>query len=189
MVTRTWSSYFVTSKFFRLHAILHVANGALRARSAKGPGYFYMIGGGPNSCLLGQVTTLLFCFHVKLILPNIFNSVDFWSSMSCIVPDNEPRDINVNREREVFLDGKVQGHSACPLNKCKTTKQAVWCTRKLHGIVWNSRHLDYTELPNILPSDVGGGNFAESTEKCKILGSLVGKLGYSWLSQSSRSRW
>ena len=71
-------------KVFRLLAILHDAAGAVRAHSGKSPGYCYMIGRGKNSCLLGHVTGLLFCLDVKLILPTIFNSVDFPSSMSCI---------------------------------------------------------------------------------------------------------
>ena len=65
------------SKVFRLHAILHDAAGAVRALSGKGPRYCYMIGGGTSSCLLGHVTGLLFCLHVKIFLPSIFNSVDF----------------------------------------------------------------------------------------------------------------
>ena len=68
-------------KVFRLHAILYDAAGAVRAHSGKGPGYFYMFGRGPNSSLLGQVNGLLFCLYVKLFLPSIFNSVDFWNSM------------------------------------------------------------------------------------------------------------
>ena len=64
-------------KIFRLHAILHDAAGAVRARSGKGPGYCYMVGQGPNSCLLGHVTGLLFCLYLKIFLPSIFNSVDF----------------------------------------------------------------------------------------------------------------
>ena len=64
-------------KLFRLHAILHDAVGAVRAHSGEVPGYGYMIGRGPSSCLLGHVTRLLFCLYVKLILPSIFNSVDF----------------------------------------------------------------------------------------------------------------
>ena len=43
-------------KTFRLHTILHDAAGTVRAHSGKGPGYCYMIGRGPNSCLLGRVT-------------------------------------------------------------------------------------------------------------------------------------
>ena len=64
-------------KVFRLHAILHDAAGAVRAHSGKGPGYCHMIGGGPNSCLLGQVTGILFYLYVELFLPSIFNYVDF----------------------------------------------------------------------------------------------------------------
>ena len=65
------------SKVFRLHAILHDAAGAVRAHSSKGPGYCYMIGRGPKSCLLGHVTGFLFCLYVKIFLPSIFNFVDF----------------------------------------------------------------------------------------------------------------
>ena len=43
-------------KVFRIRAILHDAAGAVRAHSGKGPGYCYMIGRGPNSCMLGHVT-------------------------------------------------------------------------------------------------------------------------------------
>ena len=70
-------SVFRYSKVFRLHAKLHDAAGAVRAQIGKGPGYCYMIGRGPNSCLLGHVSGPLFCLCVKLSLPSIFNSVDF----------------------------------------------------------------------------------------------------------------
>ena len=64
-------------KVFRPHAIVQDAAGEARAHSVKRPGYCYMIGRGPNSCLLGHVTGLLFCLYVKLFLPSSFNSVDF----------------------------------------------------------------------------------------------------------------
>ena len=64
-------------KVLRLHAILHDAAGAVRAHSCRGPGYCYMIGRGPDSCLFGHVTGLLFCLYVKIFLPSIYNSVDF----------------------------------------------------------------------------------------------------------------
>ena len=64
-------------KVFRLHAILHDAARAVRSHIGKRPGYCYMIGRGPISSLLGQVTGLLFCLYVKIFLPSIFNSVDF----------------------------------------------------------------------------------------------------------------
>ena len=63
-------------KIFRLHGILHDAAGAVRAHSCKGPGYCYMIGRGPNSCLLDHVTGLPFCLYVKILRPSIFNSLD-----------------------------------------------------------------------------------------------------------------
>ena len=64
------------SKVFRLHAVLHDAAGAVRAHSGKGAGYCYLIGRGPNCCLLGHVTVLFFCLYVKIILPSIFISAD-----------------------------------------------------------------------------------------------------------------
>ena len=64
-------------KRFRLRAILYGAAGAVRAHSGKGPGYCYINGRGPSSCLLGHVTGLLFCLYVKIFLHSIFNSVDF----------------------------------------------------------------------------------------------------------------
>ena len=70
-------SVFRYSKVFRLHAILHDAAGAVRLQTGKGPGYCYMIGRGPNCCLLGHVTGLLFCLYVKIFLPSIFNLIDF----------------------------------------------------------------------------------------------------------------
>ena len=70
-------SVFRYFKVFILHAILHDAAGAVRSNSSKGPGYCYMIVRGPISCLLGQVTGLLFCLYVELFLPFIFNTVDF----------------------------------------------------------------------------------------------------------------
>ena len=70
-------SVFRYSKVFRLHAILHDAAGAVRAQSGKGPGYCYMIGRGPNSCLLGHVTGLLFCLYGQMFLPSISNLIDF----------------------------------------------------------------------------------------------------------------
>ena len=70
-------SLFCYSKAFRLHAKLHDAAGAVQSRGGKRPGYGYMIGRGPNSCLLGHVTGLLVCLYVKTFLPSIFNSADF----------------------------------------------------------------------------------------------------------------
>ena len=70
-------SVFRYSKVFRLHAILHDAAGAVRAHNNKGRVYCYMIGRGPNTCLLGHVTGLLFCLYVKLFLPPFSNLLTF----------------------------------------------------------------------------------------------------------------
>ena len=48
------------SKLFRLHSFLLDAAGAVRLQTGKGPSYGYMIGRGPNCCLLGHVTGLLY---------------------------------------------------------------------------------------------------------------------------------
>ena len=96
-------SVFRCSKVFRLHAILHDAARAVRTHNAKGPGYCYMVGRAPNSCLLGHVTGLLFCLYVKLFLPSIFNSVDFRSSMSLIVLDIELTEKNIIKELGLSL--------------------------------------------------------------------------------------
>ena len=49
--------------------MLHDAAGAVRAHSGKGPGYCYMIGRGPNTSLLGEVTVLLFFLYAKSFPP------------------------------------------------------------------------------------------------------------------------
>ena len=70
-------SVFRYYEVFRPHAILYDAAGAVRSHSGEGPGYCYMIGRGPKSCLLGHVTGLLFCLYVKLFLSSISKAVDF----------------------------------------------------------------------------------------------------------------
>ena len=92
-------------KVFRLHAILHDAAEAVRAHSGKGAGYCYMIGRGPNSCLLGHVTGLLFCLYVKIFLSSIFIFVDFWNKMPLIVLDIELSEKNINKEPALYIDG------------------------------------------------------------------------------------
>ena len=84
------------------------------AHSGKVPGYCYMIGRGPNSCLLGHVTGLLFCPYVKIFLPSIFNSLDFSNSMSLIVSDIEPTEKNISNELGLYVDGSLQEISFFP---------------------------------------------------------------------------
>ena len=92
--------------------------------------------------------------------------------MSCIVLEIKMADKKAIKELGAFIDGKVQGYSFRPP---KQYKQAFWCTRNLHGIVWNSRRLDYSELSNILPRAVKGEYFAKGTESGKNLGNLLDK--------------
>ena len=66
-------SVFRYSKVSRLHAILRDAAGAVGLQNGKGPGDCYLIGRGPNCCLLGHVTGLLICLYLKIFLPSIFN--------------------------------------------------------------------------------------------------------------------
>ena len=82
-------------KIFRLHAIVHIAAGAVRAHGGKSSGNCYMIGRGPNSCLLVHVTGLLFCFYVILFLLFLFQSYRLWISVSCIVQNIELTGINL----------------------------------------------------------------------------------------------
>ena len=49
---------------FRLHEILYIAAGTVRAHRCKGRGYCYMFARRPNSCLLRHVTGLFFCLYV-----------------------------------------------------------------------------------------------------------------------------
>ena len=136
-----------------------------------------MIGRRPNSCLLGHVTGLLFCLYVKNFLPSIFKSVDFRSSMSCIVLDIDLTEKNLNKELGLFIDGSVQGFSFCPPKTFKTNKQTTWNTRHLHGIAWSSGKLDYEKLfavcydIKVMNAEV----FAKRLEKYRLLTSLLGQ--------------
>ena len=93
--------------------------------------------------------------------------------MSCIVLDIELVDKNDITDLGVLIDRKIQGYTFRPPKKQEPTKQAFWCTRNLHGLLWNSGRLDYSEISNILPRTVNGEYFAEGTEKSKILGNLL----------------
>ena len=170
-------SFFCYSKVFKLHAILDDAAGAVQSHTGKGPGYCYMIGRGPKSCLLGHVTGLLFCLYVKIFLPSIFNSVDFWSSMSCFVLHIELTDKNIIKELGLFIDGSIQEVSFCPPKTFKPNKQTTWNTGHLPGIAWSSEKLDYDKLFAVF-YDIKVMNaevFAKGLEKCRLLSRLLGQ--------------
>ena len=170
-------SVFRYSKVFRLHALLHDAAAAVRSHTGKRPGYCYMIGRGPNSNLLGHVTGLLFCLYVKIFLPSIFNSVDFWSSMSLIVLDVELTEKNIIKELGLFIDGSLQGFSFCPPKTFKPNKQTTWNTSHHNGFVWSSGKLDYDKHFAVF-YDIKVMNaevFAKRLEKCRLLTRLLGQ--------------
>ena len=131
---------------FRLLALLHDAAGAVRAHSGKWLDYCYIIWRGPS----------LVCFfillpYVKLFLLSFFNSVDFWSSKSCLVLNIEFADINFIKDLGVIFDGKAQGKLTSPFKTYKRTKQAFGCTKNLHGNVGKT-----VSFPYSLPRDVNG---------------------------------
>ena len=164
-------------EIFRLDAILHYAAGAVRPHSGKGPGYCCMIGRGPNSCLLGHVTGLVFCLYVKIFLPSIFNSVEFWNSMSCIVLHIELTEKNIFKELGLHIDGSVKRFSSCPPKSFTPNKQTTWNTSHLHGIAWSSGKLDYEKLFAVF-CDIRLMNaevFAKGLEKCRLLTNLLGR--------------
>ena len=74
-----------------------------------------------------------------------------------------------------FFSGIVQGYSFRPPEKCKTTKQAFWCTKNLHEVVWKRRHLDKWELAENHSGAVKGQYFPKKTKNCKVLGSVLHK--------------
>ena len=85
--------------------------------------------------------------------------------MSSIVLIFELTDIKFIMKLGMFIDGNVQGYSFRLSKKYKPTKQAVCCTRNLHGFVWNIGRLDYSELHNILLSDVKVEYFAKEPKE------------------------
>ena len=82
---------FCHSKLNRQHEILNDAAPAVRLDTGRGPCYFYMIGRGPNGCLLGHVTaTIVFTknsFEDPFSILTTFREACF-----CIVSDSLPID-------------------------------------------------------------------------------------------------
>ena len=137
-----------------------------------------MIGRGPISCLLGHLAWLLSCLYVKIFLPSIFNSVDFWNNMFSIVLDLELTDKNIIKELGLYIDGSVQGFSFCPLKTFKPNKQTTWNTSHLHGHAWSNVKLVYEKLFVAVFDDIKVMNaevFAKRLEKCRLLTNLHGQ--------------
>ena len=75
--TRTWTLYFALPTFSEYMQYYTMLLEQFDLQTGKGPGYCYMIGRGPNCCVLGHVTELLFCLFLKIFLPSIFDLIDF----------------------------------------------------------------------------------------------------------------
>ena len=81
------------------------------------------------------MTGLLICLQVKIFLFSIFKSVDFWSSMSCIVLDVELADTNVFKKLGVPVDGNVQGCSFRTPKKLQPQEESGLVYKKPAGII------------------------------------------------------
>ena len=136
-----------------------------------------MIRRGPNCCLLGHVTGLLFCLYVKIFLPSIFNLIDFWVCISLIVIDIEPTEKNIIKELGLFLmvlykDFQFVSQRFLNLINRQHGTQIIYM--ELREVVenWNMRSclLSFT-TKKVMNADV----FAKGLEKCRLLTRLLGQ--------------
>ena len=116
-------------------------------------------------------------FRLKLFLTSIFNSADFWISMTCIVLDKELAEKNIIRELGLFVNGSVQVFTFCPPKSFKPNEQTKWNTSHLHGIKRSSGKLDYDKLLAVF-YDIKVKNaevIAKGLENCRLLTGLLGQ--------------
>ena len=75
------------------------------------------------------------------------------------------------KELGIFKDRIVLGCSFLPPKDYKPTFQAKWYTKNMHGINWNHKKLEYSELAFIIPQHCSPTTeyFAKGIEKCKNL--------------------
>ena len=143
MGTRTWSFYFVSSKYLDYKQYYMMLLEQCWRIVAKDLFTVTCFGRGPISCLLGHVIGLLFCIYVNIFLFSIFTSADFRNSMFLIVLDTELTEEDTIKEVGLHIDGSLKGFSFCPSKSCKPNKQTTWITSHLHGIAWDSGKLDF----------------------------------------------
>ena len=158
-------------KVFTLHVTLHDAAGAVREPNGKGPGYCYLIGQRPNSSLLGHVSGLLFGLYVKLSLPSLFNTVDFWSSMSCIVLDFEPAKNPYLRVGSFFLIRMFRDTYFILQKNTNTQCKQFGVQQTCTGLCETAEVWITASFPKFFL----GWIFCESNKKCKILANLIDK--------------
>ena len=131
---------FCQFKVFRLHSLLHDAAGAgtwwqkswLMLHNSKRTNFM--------SAWSRDCTTLLPSSQTRSA--RHFQLCRRLKQMFCIVLDIELADKKVIQLLGVLIIVKIQGSFFCPPKKWKYTKRAFWCTKNLHGTVWNSGRLD-----------------------------------------------
>ena len=129
----------------RLQAILDDAAGTVQSHCGKSPGYCYMIRRGRKSCMLGHVTGLLICLHVKLFPSSILIFVNFWKIMPwyvfiCILRKQAKL---FYRFRKLVLMDMFTNTILVLHEKFKPKKPALWveknCTELCRTVVvWNT---------------------------------------------------
>ena len=70
--------------------------------------------------------------------------------MSLVLSDIECLEGEIVKELSVLKDGIVLGYSFLPPKDYKPTFQAECNTKKMHGVNWNNRKLEYTEFSSIV---------------------------------------
>ena len=95
--------------------------------------------------------------------------------MTLVVFDIECLEETVVKELGFFKDGIVFGYTFLPANDYKTTFQAKWNTKNLHGINGNNGNVEYPDLPtrNHQHCSPTIEYFAKGFEKSKILSNFL----------------
>ena len=122
---------------------------------------------------------VLFCLCVKIFVPSILNSVDFWNSMSLVLLDLELTEKEIFKELGLFLMAPEKDFHVLhqELINLKPNKQTTWNKFHLHGNPWNSGKRDYDKLfavsdnIKLMKAEV----FAEGLEKLGLLTRLLGQ--------------
>ena len=134
LLTRTWSCHIVISKYsdhMQYHMILLEQCGYLVATVQATVAWFDE--DQNHVCLVTWQD--YFFLYPKLFLPSVLNSLNFWSSMSCIKLEYGLADNNITKELGVLFDNNVQGYPYRPPKKYKPTKYEFSFTKNYDKIV------------------------------------------------------
>ena len=64
------------SKFLRLHAVLHDADGFIYETYNQGPGYSFVLPWKSSNCFSGHLLGILFCSYIKVFHQSIFHLLE-----------------------------------------------------------------------------------------------------------------